>query len=479
MKLFGANRRACATRRGTATLVVLMVVVTLLGMTAAILTLSLGSSRERSSQEDRHKALFNANSGVAHAVANLIAEVGGDIGAAEAPEPFSDGGYWAQVVDNDDDTFTVTSTGTVRRERQSVEAVVARSGGGIYHNAIFAGNTSEDPLYTLPLGGNGAQADHVLGSIYSGGDVDVTGDAVVTDQIRAAGEVHGAPGEGGVTQPIPDLEAMDYPNTSDYDVYDLFVNGGMQYRANNAGGSAWQVAESNPAHIFRANPSDRSAETSSTEKVDFFLEDPYETIQSDYDQDGSHATHITLSGNDGNPGPNGNRKVYYVDGNLWLHNRRTYSFRFYTPDANGMQVTFVVSGNIYFSDNLFYLNPDLDGLAFIALEDENVADSGNIYFGDPEFGTLRNMQAFMYAENNFYDNNLSADGSTTVQVDGNMTAGNKVEIQRDYGDQHTRLLVNFDDRIATEQIKMPGLPGSGPGGSGGYRVVSWRKVALP
>ena len=45
----------------------------------------------------------------------------------------------------------------------------------------------------------------------------------------------------------------------------------------------------------------------------------------------------------------------------------------------------------------------------------------------------------MYAENNFYDNNLDASGSAQVTVHGNMTAGNQVLINRDYGTQHSKL----------------------------------------
>ena len=87
-----------------------------------------------------------------------------------------------------------------------------------------------------------------------------------------------------------------------------------------------------------------------------------------------------------------------------------------------------------------------------------MTDSGNIYFGDPVFGTLEQMHAFMYAENNFYDNNLTPTGSATVTVHGNMTAGNQVPINRDFGQQHSKLTVNFDDRISVGDLDMPGLP---------------------
>jgi hypothetical protein len=142
-------------------------------------------------------------------------------------------------------------------------------------------------------------------------------------------------------------------------------------------------------------------------------------------------------------------------------------------------VTFVAKGNIYFSDNVFYKNTAEDGVAFIAMKDSAVADSGNIYFGDPIYGTLEQMHAFMYAENNFVDKNLNSTGSAKVAVYGNMTAGNKVDIQRDYGNQHSKLTVNYDGRISSGDLKMPGLPGSGDGGDGTWAFQAMRRIARP
>ena len=150
----------------------------------------------------------------------------------------------------------------------------------------------------------------------------------------------------------------------------------------------------------------------------------------------------------------------------------------FNSKAEAAAATFVVKGNIYFSDNIFYNNTEKDGIAFIAMKDSKVKDSGNIYFGDPTFGTLEHMDAFMYAENNFYDNNLSASGSATVTVNGNMTAGNQVLINRDYGTQHSKLTVNFDDRLLTGDLRLPGLP-TATGGDALWVMRSWREVPVP
>ncbi|MEE8469383.1 MAG: hypothetical protein V3T22_13065, partial [Planctomycetota bacterium] len=252
--------------------------------------------------------------------------------------------------------------------------------------------------------------------------------------------------------------------------------GGSKYVFDSLGGNAWQLPEANPAHIFRVNPSDRRTEFQSTKKNDFFLEDPYEPVHVDRNQNGKDASHITLSGTMGRPGPNGSGLVYYIDGNLWIHNKKSFSFKFFTQQDESTKVTFVVSGNIYFSDNLFLMNQNKDGVAFVAIKDETVKDSGNIYFGDPTFGTLKHMSAFMFAENNFYDNNLDASGSSDVSVLGNMTAGNQILINRDYGRRHTKLTVEWDDRISSGELDLPGLPPMTGGEGADYKVISWREV---
>ena len=119
------------------------------------------------------------------------------------------------------------------------------------------------------------------------------------------------------------------------------------------------------------------------------------------------------------------------------------------------------------------------------MKDSTVPDSGNIYFGDPSFGTLECMKAFLYAENNFYDYNLNASGSAVIELDGNMTAGNQVLINRDYTQivnkkpvkMHNKLKVAFDPRIADGTLDMPGLPKSSSNAGSSIEVLSWRGAA--
>jgi len=464
--------------------VALIAVLVLGGLTASMLTFSSAFQRENHSKEQSTKALYVAEAGMSLAIdsvrggamepiATSLDIVQGD---SNAPMAFSGGGYWYQIVNNHDNSLTVTSYARVGTESRGTEAILTTESENIYDSALFAGNSSRDPLYDMKFGGTGTQADNITGNIYSGGNVVINGSAALNGDIKASGTITGGSGSTGQTLPIPDIAGMDYAHNNDYDVAALFA--GASYASNGLGGSAWQLPEANPAHIFRKNPSDRATNTSSTAKDDYFLEDPFEAVNSSSNVNPSSGTHITLSGQDGNPGVSGTNKVYYIDGNLWIHNSKIFSFTLYNSGAEAIRITLVVKGNIYISDNIMYQGTHDDGLAMIAIKDLNEPNSGNIYFGDPTFGTLERMDAFMYAENDFLDNNLSATGSAKVTVNGNMTAGNQVKINRDWGTQHSKLTVNFDNRISTGSISLPGLPGQGSGGAS-WLVSSWREVPVP
>jgi hypothetical protein len=65
-----------------------------------------------------------------------------------------------------------------------------------------------------------------------------------------------------------------------------------------------------------------------------------------------------------------------------------------------------------------------------------------------------------------------------VTVHGNMTAGNQVKINRDFGTQHSKLTVDFDSRIWDGTLDLPGLPTQSQSGAA-WTVASWREVSLP
>ncbi len=457
---------------GSALFMALVAVMVLMGFSGLMVTSSTMNTMEVTSSRDQIRRLHLSKAGVRRAILDLASNGTGSMGNEQEGVPFGSGSFWTFTADNGDGTFTITSHGQVQDRSRTIEAVV-READGVFSHAIFAGNSSEDPTYEMKFGGQGTQADLINGAVYSGQNLLVEGNATINGTVRASGEIQGTAGQEGVTLPVLDIQAMNYETNHDVNVAAEF-SAFEQYKWDNAGGSAWQLPKDKQSHIFRKNPSDRRTEYRSTVKNDYFLEDPYEAVNVDRSQNGSDPFKISLTGG-GQPGPYGNRKLYFIDGNLWIHNKKSYSFQLLFDQPEGLQVTFVVKGNIYISDNLFYNDPTKDGLALIAITDSEVEDSGNIYFGDPVYGTLQKMNAFMYAENTFYDNNLDAEGSALVELNGIMSAGNHVDINRDYGDSHSRLQVNFDERVSTGVLNLPSLPGEG-GSRLRYTVLSWREI---
>lgn len=210
---------------------------------------------------------------------------------------------------------------------------------------------------------------------------------------------------------------------------------------------------------------------------DYFLEDPtdstYNTISSstgaiaENDGNRTHPMLINVKEED-------NEKVYYVQGNVYLHATPTYALSFREP---GTRITIVASGNITVSDEFYYnanydpnlqyadmdssvVNEPQDGLCLIALKNGDCNDSGNIYIGDKAMGTGGSIHSMMYAENNFIDNNINTADQQFIGIFGNMTAGNQVLLNRDESGEHhrTRLDVTFDSRIRDGDITLPGLP---------------------
>ena len=480
-------RHLSSPRHGGVLVSVLLIVITLAAVAASVFSVSLMRTREARSTGEELRALYVAEAGLSEALMTVAVAVRENdpvpttIGTAKAPVTYQKGTYWCDIADNGNDTYTVHSQGKAGLAERALEARLQPIGAGVFDHAIFAGNSDGDPNYTLKLSGVGGEADFVRGDIYSGNDVEIIDDASVDGSIASLGSITGASGDENVKLPIPDIAGMAYDTNHDVDVAAAFA-ANESWASNPLGGSAYQVPETDPAHIFRKNPNDRSSEISGTVKDDYFLEDPYEPVKNYTASYGGRGHTVTLAGVDGEPGAGGNDAVYFIDGNLWVHNRPWGRMRFNRGNVP-TKVTFIVKGNVYFSDDVTTIDHATDGVAFIAIKDSNEKDSGNIYLGDPHYGTVEMLETFLYAENDFIDYNLDEDGSKEVTIKGNMTAGNRVAIERDFTNPdnstvHSKLTVDFDDRISTGAIEMPGIPLNIGRGIEGYSIVLWREVAL-
>jgi len=319
---------------------------------------------------------------------------------------------------------------------------------------------------------------------------------------QATGTITGMPPPGPGQRPAvggdaqispPDLYHMFYdtPKTAMAPIGAL-VRWGHDVKVDAAqyGGAMAITDASNPAHIFLRNPprSGSSYTWSNGAKIykrsynkvydnqgnprdDFFLEDPTDPTFNSYVRADAIDGTVYTSPMYVDVRPDHNVKLYYIEGNLYVHSPRVYCMRF---RREGTRVTFVVRGNITISDE-FYYNADYpaglqredfnstvvqnpsDALCLIALKEPNTTDSGNVYVGDAQYGTGGAIHAMLYAENNFVDNNINTSGQPFISVFGNMSAGNHVDIMRS-GSNRTRLDVTLDERIRGGSIIVPGLP---------------------
>jgi hypothetical protein len=444
--------------------------------------------------------------------------------------------------------------------KRTLEVILTHREGGVFWNAIYAGNASGTADFTMTFNGVGGKNDKVKGDIYSGGNLKTTGDAQLLDEAGTAGadrvmyagtlDTTGAtqaqpPGFVNGTQPGLDIASMKYDDKADaYTKYlsgiadpdydpnfinvtsELDKNGtsgilavGGSTTASGCGVAEKQITDAdNPAHIFRLNPDDNGASAGqrvnsysgmSTVKNDYFLEDATQ-------KPGAGSAGGNWLGSDGGQrikvNPNGNNKVYYIDGNLWLSNSPAYSFQFLNNTGGDMKITIIVKGNVYLTDNLLYdKTKQNDALAIIAINDQaypsatpadvanpahpaykstavtyqdrvnaardwnKVNGSGNIFFGDPGGGTTERFESFLFAENNFYDNNLGAAGTNLTNIYGNMTAANHIEITRNPAN-YKPMDVTFDPRIRNGSVTLPGLPGNLTAAAKNWKIASWRQV---
>ena len=475
-----------------------------------LLTVVFVNSVEASVNEER--TLQVAEAGIDLAVDRLNKDLSAEI----SEDVFGKGKfsvsahYWGtDGVDNDGDgdvddssemeIVILTSLGYCGTRLRRLEAVLnLEMINGPLLNAIYAGNASGDDDYSLDFSGEGDQGDEIVGDIYSGQDILIEDDASVDGVIHARGDINGRRDNQEYTAPITRDDVMEvmanYPAAL-LDINAIFAGQGISaydvIKGERYGGTI--VPETSPAHIFRLNPDDRVVETSGTDGPDFFMEDPYEVNAVGLYNVTN--TPITMSSALTGDPVEGNDRIYYIKGNLWIHNRDVLDFVIKHPEKTGIHTTVVVEGNIHISDNFYYNNKTYDLMTLMALRDPASPETtGNVYLGDPIFGTLEEVNSFIYAENDFHDNNLDETGSYQFTINGSMTAGNHVLIDRDYerngSEYHSRMDVNFDTRLTDESQQaskfrsqipdfMRDIFFLGPSVRKAYWVVSYRELSRP
>ena len=373
-----------------------------------------------------------------------------------------------------------------------------------YERSIYAGN-SDGEKYTFTLRGQGDPVatgggevggrDIIEGNIFVdgdatlyeessvnpspmpnpysyNGDVDATGKADILDSASVSGTVS----EGAAPLDHPSLANMNYAVNNTHNVSEIFADEGVS--------QGYLPSDHELYDVMVKNPSNRSGECASTAGDDYFLE-PASVSNNGADQkDAKTPLHL------------GDNRIYYVDGDVWVHSPSTYGFL-----VDG-KVTIVATGDIHISDNIKYADSEsLLGLVALGKYDDagQLVSGGNIYFGDPRYGTLYTASALMFATDSFLYSTDSVTGdaaepTTGFSVYGNLNALNQVSIERDWYDnegtgtarpayfdssldqwvdlksglaltsneigslRHYQMKITYDDRVRTQDTQPPGLP---------------------
>lgn len=476
--LHRSHGRRSPRRLGLGLLSTLLVLVALLGIAG---TLALGTASRRSSPagEADVKAQFLAQTGISDKLSQLMAGNFADLGSSRAPIPFSGGTCWVAVESLDASREVFRLTARSRSDRigrsegasRTIQTVVRSFADTVVRDALFAGDSSGDGDYVLALGGIGERADYIRGDVYSGGSISVSGDASVDGVLRARGRIAGVRGSGAISRSVRDFDWLRAAAAKYPDVGPLFA--GAPVRENPLGGLAGELPRESPAHVFRKNPTDRTRWTDRTPGDDYFLEDPYEPVEVDREPDGSNATKIALAGSETAAGT-----AFTIEGDLWILNANTNSFRLGGPPDRPHVLVVVVRGNIHIAGNLYCRRTDQDGVVLIALKDPGRSDSGDILLGDRGDDALREIDAFLLAEGDVLGGGLGLEEPRRISIRGCVAAGDRVELGRAGAEERVQLSIEHDDRLWSGRLVLPGLP-AGIRRLTAFTVLSWKDSEGP
>jgi hypothetical protein len=477
---------------------VFTLILTILGFSTLMMTNSeIALTRK---EINKTKAFYLAETGIEILIANLSNGETRDIEETELGE----GSYRVDVYPDEDPPYAV-STGEVRGQSRRIKVTVSFL-APLYEYGIHASNLNGgvwtlllrgvgDPKKTGPHEENGGK-DTINGNIFVNGDVDMyeessvnpapapntydlEGDVNATGYVMChdSASISGDITENAELEDRPDLIGMNYAVNNTHNVAQIFED------AHITGGHLPDGHELQD--VFMKNPPDRGSECDSTSGDDYFLE-PVSISGGGSYKEAKTPLHL------------GNDRIYYVDGDVWVHTQSSYGFL-----IDG-KATIVATGSIHLSDNLLYADPN-SMLGLVALgkydEDGDLISGGNIYFGDPRYGTMYVVSAMMFAANDFLFNNDSTSHQPTEPktgfiVNGILASLNTVSIERDWyttakGSEredrparynpttgqwvdaltgtvltssqiatlrHYQMIINYDERVRNRSTQPKGLP---------------------
>jgi hypothetical protein len=483
--------------------IAIAVIFTIIGL--AILTLAEQETILGRIEQDKARAFYLAEAGLAKMQEQLQMPVSGDINRCFAESMES--GRYNVVLDTNHSPCYVISTGVSANIQKKIR-VQANFLAAPFEDAVYAMNKAGGSwAFSLrgqggPVASSGRERggrDVVSGNIFVDGDAffyeqsqvnaaptpniwNLHGDVGATGNISVLGSATIA----GTTSPnsrepdLIDLSSMDYANNNTYNVGQVFQSAGV---------TSGHLPNGNALRdIFMKNPSDRSDECASTAGDDYFFE-PSGGFVLGNEKNGATPIHV------------GSDRIYYVDGDVWVHSQQTFG---YLMDG---KITIVATGNIHICDNIQYADSaSMLGLIALGKYDSsgNLVSGGDIYFGDPRYGTMYLVSGMMFAANDFLFNSDTvtrnpAEPTTGFTINGSFAAVDKVIVERDWytktvgasttampahynsatgqwvdsktgvvlnateigSIRHYQMIVNYDARVRSQETQPPGLPRGG------------------
>lgn len=407
-----------ARESGSALMAVLVLIVVLLGLAVSQLGVSTVSAKVVDQSSQRAIALQNAEAAAAEALYNLRNESLSDGETGTLSGTVNGGTYSATVTEyqNNAQYRRILAVGTFGSTTREVEIIVKKAlVHDIFFHAMYAGNRSDDPDYTMEFGDGSywdedwdwleteteslfwgwyrtwalnidiealaeidtdLNPDVVVGDIHSNGDIWLRGAAAVDGVISATGDIYMT---GDTTQMGGD-RYVEPPVFSDSYVENLsdaitVIDVGTAL-AGSLGSlpkhrsftmhdysDIYTCAGDNPAKILARATGANLGFASNAEGENYFLIDAYDT-------DGAS----NAQGQDIRFLSSGNNCVYYVDGNLWIESAVATAYLI-PPSGEHLRVTFLVKGNIYICDEVVFMcngvanNCDECAVAFVAISD--------------------------------------------------------------------------------------------------------------
>jgi hypothetical protein len=192
-------------RRGTAIIPALLVVLLTATLSMIYLQVSMAKNKEQRSSVDAKRAFYMAEAGLAEAFNGLCMGKSGDVGTEDLPAEFANGLFYVTAKDEGQGRTTLKSTGMCGAGRATLSIVVARQPDEIASRGFFAdqGVTVEPGAYIDSYDSRNGNYQRpslaaILGGL-TGAHVGCNGDVTVPGSLLANTYILGDtnPGQSG------------------------------------------------------------------------------------------------------------------------------------------------------------------------------------------------------------------------------------------------------------------------------------------